>query len=344
MPCRKPLEAVRRPGQKPIIYKAGRRPKTLAEGYEALELPCGQCRGCRLEESRIWGARIAHEAAYIWEEFNLPSTMITLTYDEKHLPMYGSLVPKHLQDFFKRFRERLSRNAEPAKIRYYASGEYGTTCPKHNVSNCPICGPIQRPHYHAIVLGWGFPDRHCIGYREGFPVYESQQLGQLWDKGFHEIGSCSFESAAYVARYVMKKQTGKAAETHYQRCDPWTTQWHDVEPEFAIMSTGHTCKEHRGMEYQVDCPKCSRGIGYNWAVKYMGDLYPKDELPIPGRGVYGVPPAFYDEIYDRQDGSVLADIKDKRRREFAQSLVDGPSLESRAKVQDAKIQLLGRKL
>ena len=322
MPCRRPLEAAQQPGKKPIVYKAGRRPANLAEGYQALELPCGQCRGCRLEKSRIWGARIAHEAAYLWEEFNLPSTFITLTYNEASLPHYGSLVPKHLQDFFKRFRRRI----EPHKIRYYASGEYGTKCPKHEHHDCPICGPIQRPHYHAIVLGFGFPDRYAVGTRQGLTVYQSDFLNDVWGKGFHEIGSCSFESAAYCARYVMKKQTGRPVdEGHYTRYDPWFDTWNEVEPEFAIMSR-------------------RPGIGHDWAIKYQDDLYPKDELPIPGRGVYGIPPAYYDQIYLHETGDTLTDLKQKRRDKFAQSLVDGPSLVSRAEVQDAKINMLRREL
>ena len=322
MPCRRPLQAAYIPGQKPLVYPRGRRPNPLAAPYQAIELPCGQCRGCKLEHSRRWGARIAHEAAWLWEEHNLLSSFITLTYDEKNLPMYGSLVPKHLQDFFKRFRGRI----HPNQIRYYASGEYGTKCPQHELHNCPICGPIQRPHYHAIVLGWCFPDRNYVGERNGLSVYESPLLNQLWNKGFHEIGSCSFESAAYCARYVMKKQTGKPVqEGHYTRYDPWMNTWNEVEPEFANMSR-------------------RPGIGRHWAIKYMDDLYPKDELPIPGRGVYGKPPPYYDHVYLQETGDDLTDVKQQRRDAFNQSIEHGPTLESRAAVQDAKLAKLQRKL
>lgn len=46
---------------------------------------------------------------------------ITLTYDDEHLPLGMSLVPKDLQDFLKRFRSRIA----PIKVRYYGVGEYG---------------------------------------------------------------------------------------------------------------------------------------------------------------------------------------------------------------------------
>lgn len=323
MPCRFPLEAAREIGKglKPIIYGKGRRPNPLAPGWEALDLPCGQCNGCRLEKSRIWGARIAHEAAYLEEEYGLYSSFITLTYSERYLPAYGSLVKHHLQDFLKRLRSRIA----PRKIRYYAAGEYGTKCVQHEIPECPHCGPIQRPHYHAIILGFDWPDRYYVGDRDGLPIYQSDLLEDLWKFGFHEIGSCSFESAAYVARYVMKKQNGKNAEEHYMRLDPFLSEWFPVDPEFAIMSR-------------------RPGIGLDWYEKYKSDIYPEDECPIPGRGVSGKPPRYYDEKFGEIEPETLEEVKRTRIQKMADSLENGPSLESRGIVQDAKIKLLARKL
>jgi hypothetical protein len=323
VPCRSLLPAVQGPdGGKPTVYKQGQRPTTLAEGYQALDLPCGQCVGCRLEKSRQWGIRIACEAAYLWEELNLPSTFVTLTYDEQHLPMYGSLVPQHFQNFIKRLRRHTGE-----KVRYYGSGEYGTTCPKHGIKECPACGGIQRPHYHAIILGYGFPDKYYVGDREGYPIYESDLLGNVWDKGFHEIGQAEFQSAAYCARYIMKKQTGPGADPdHYMRYDPLTDAWNEVEPEFSYMSK-------------------RPGIGSLWLGFYWDDVYPSDEMPIPGRGIWGTPPKYYDELVEKWDlDANLSELKEKRRREMAKSLIEGPSMESRALVQDAKLNKLGRNL
>ena len=286
-----------------------------------MELPCGQCASCRLEKSRIWGARIAHEAAFLEEEYNLYSSFITLTYDEQHLPAYGSLVPKHLQDFFKRFRRRI----EPRKIRYYASGEYGSQCPKHEIKECPQCGTIQRPHYHAIILGYDFPDRVYVGEREGLCVYYSEELAELWDYGFHEIGSCSFQSAAYCARYVMKKQTGPYASEHYTRMCPYTGNWYEVDPEFAVMSR-------------------RPGIGKDWFEKYKSDIYTDDSCPIPGRTLSGRPPRYYDELFGEQFPEELEEVKQDRRIKMLDSLENGPPLESRFLNEDARINMLARKL
>ncbi len=309
-------------GEKPLIYAHGRRPNPLSEGWEPLQLPCGQCRGCRLEKSRVWGARIAQEAAYLEETYNVYSSFVTLTYDEKNLPMHGSLVKDQLSGFFKRLRSRIS----PRKIRYYASGEYGEQCQRHEIKDCPHCGPIQRPHYHGIILGYDFPDRYYIGEREGQPIYESNQLSELWPFGYHEIGSCSFQSAAYVARYVMKKQTGKKVdEGHYTRYDPWFNTWNEVDPEFAIMSR-------------------RPGIGKEWYEKYKKDLYPSDDCPIPGRGNYGSPPRYYDGLYAIENPDEMEEIKKQRIQKMVNSLESGPSLESRAMVQDSKLDKLIRKL
>lgn len=142
----------------------------------------------------------------------------------------------------------------------------------------------------------------------------------------------------------MKKQTGpKVDEGHYFRYCPWTDAVNEVEPEFAHISSGHTCIEHRGMPYQQDCPKCSRGIGYDYALKYLSNIYPSDELAVPGRGIVGIPPKYFDEIYESLHPGELDALKSKRREEFAESLIKGPSLESRAIVQDSKIAMLARK-
>lgn len=320
MPCRAPLKAVQKGSDKPMVFSE--RPRSLAEGYRYLELPCGQCRGCKLEYSRQWGCRIADEAQFIWEMFNLPSSFITLTYAEKWIPDYGTLLKDDLQKFIKRLRRRI----EPQKIRYYAAGEYGTRCPKHEIHDCLACGSIQRPHYHAIILGYDFPDRQYVGDREGLCVYHSEFLEDVWKYGFHEIGSVSFESAAYVARYVMKKITGPQADDgHYMRHCWKRDSWFEVEPEFALMST-------------------NPGIGRGFAEKYQIDHLENDEYYVAGRGKIGKMPKYYLQLYEDMYPEYVEKLKEDRREAFAKSLVDGPSLEARARVQDAKIDQLRRNM
>ncbi len=127
----------------------------------------------------------------------------------------------------------------------------------------------------------------------------------------------------------MKKQTGKKAEDYYTRLEPWTGVWSDVDPEFAIMSRGRTKPG---------------GIGADWYEKYKTDLYPSSDCPIPGRGLSGNPPSYYDRLYAVSNPKLMEEIKETRKQKMLQSLETGPSLESRAMVQDSKIQLLQRKL
>lgn len=176
-------------------------------GSANLAISCGHCVLCRLERSRQWALRIeAHRLCFPAEECHF----LTLTYDDVHLPPYvggrHTLVPKHLTDFWKRLRKRFPDN----KISYFACGEYGTR--------------TLRPHYHACVFGVVFNDLVAMGASGGVvrntdplapsPVANrltrSPVLDKLWSFGAVARGEVNFQSAGYVARYIMSKQLGKA--------------------------------------------------------------------------------------------------------------------------------------
>lgn len=313
MTCRAPLEAVR--GDGVTIYKRGQRPKNLAEGYEALDLPCGQCQSCRIEQSRVWAVRMSHEAQFWEEALNKYSIFLTLTYDDEHLPMHKTLVKDHVQGFFK----RLWWKVESDKLRYYVVGEYGTQCPDHEIKDCPMCGSLQRPHYHALIFGWDAPpgDQKREGTRDGMPVFTSKIIQDAWKFGKHEYGTCTFEACSYVSSYVTKKQTGKNAYEYYQRYIPETDQLVEIEPEFAMMSK-------------------RPGIGKYYYDAYHAHMYLQDQVSVPGRGEVGKPPPYYDTHYEKFDPEHMEEIKQERRDEMAKQLAYGPSLESRVMCQDAR--------
>ena len=75
-----------------------------------LELPCGQCIGCRLERSRQWAVRCLHEAS-----LHENNSFITLTYDEASMPPGGSLCYRDFQLFMKRLRK------VTGKVTFYCS-------------------------------------------------------------------------------------------------------------------------------------------------------------------------------------------------------------------------------
>lgn len=65
-----------------------------------IEIPCGQCIGCRLEHSRQWAMRCVHEAS-----IHDDNCFITLTYNDTNIPSDGGLRHRDYQLFMKRLRK-----------------------------------------------------------------------------------------------------------------------------------------------------------------------------------------------------------------------------------------------
>lgn len=213
MACYRPLKG----WKSRILSDSGKRGITFRRSDAfvdlPLEVPCGQCIGCRIDRVRQWATRLVHES-----QFHAMKSFITLTYDDEHLPASESLVKRDLQLFMKRLRK-----AHGGKLRYFASGEYG--------------GQFGRPHYHMILFGCDFSDRVKHSGRDGEDVlYVSAELNRLWGKGFCSIGSVTVDSCKYVASYVIEKITGKDADEYYRRVDPGTGEIVDLVPPFVVMS------------------------------------------------------------------------------------------------------------
>jgi hypothetical protein len=223
----------------------------------SLSLPCGQCWGCRLERSRQWAVRCMHEAS-----LHEQNCFITLTYDNDHCPSDRSLNYGDFQRFMKRFRKRFKGST----IRFYMAGEYGEK--------------FERPHFHACIFGFNFPDLTLWKRTpSGALIYRSKSLEDLWSFGYSSVGDVTFESAAYVARYVMKKRTGKVAGDHYETTDMETGEIKDRVPEFNRMSL-------------------KPGIGADWFKRFHSDVYPHDRVIVNGRETR--PPKFYDKKFAEQ--------------------------------------------
>lgn len=211
--------------------------------------------------------RCLHEAS-----LQPDNVFLTLTYAPESLPPHGSLAPRDLCLFFKKLRR-----AFPArKLRYFAVGEYGDM--------------LGRPHYHALVFNLDFADKKPIGKsKDGSLFYGSAQLDQIWGLGHTSVGSVTFESAAYCARYALKKITGKQAAGHYEIIDPDTGEIHERIPEFARMSN-------------------RPGLGSAWFDLFKSDCYPSDFLVHNGKPLKV--PSFYDRKLPEE---TLAKIKESRK-------------------------------
>lgn len=260
MPCFKPLSAF-------LYYDPELNKRQIAFGRhpnwdtaKTMDLPCGQCIGCRLERSRRWAVRLMHEASLHQE-----NSFLTLTYSDDHLPSGGTLVVKHFQDFMKRLRK-----AHGAPLRFFHCGEYGEK--------------FARPHYHCILFGCDFSrDRVEIERTQsGFPQFQSDKLDALWSHGRCTIGEVSFESAAYVARYCLKKITGEKAEDHYA----------GRKPEYVTMSR-------------------RPGIGKGWVEAWgFPNIYNADHVVLDGRE--SLPPPFYDKLLEKADPALFKKVKAAR--------------------------------
>lgn len=237
----------------------------LRSQADYFRLPCGQCIGCRLERSRQWAVRIMHEAS-LYDA----NCFITLTYDDAHLPADGSLDRRAFPLFMRRLRKT------GVKARYYHCGEYGEQ---------------GRPHYHGCIFGYNFPDRVQWTTRNSLRVDRSATLERLWSMGISEIGSLTFESAAYVARYVTKKITGAKAASHYERVDPCSGELIQLEPEFGTMSN-------------------RPGIGAGWIDKFHAEVFPSDEVIV--RGHAARPPRYYQDRRAKADPLQIEAVQEQR--------------------------------
>lgn len=308
MPCYSPLRGYKDVSTGGIQFrKENAGPK--------MEVACGQCLGCRLDRSRDWAARIVHES-----EQHEQNCFITLTYRDQvectpeqlkkglHLPSDLSLHKTHFQKFLKKLRKRFPEN----KIRYFHCGEYG----EEN----------QRPHYHACMFGIDFNDSVLYQEREGIFLYSSTILDELWGYGFTTVGELTFDSAAYTARYVLKKVTGPLAHDYYLRND-LDGNLSYVEPEYCTMSR-------------------RPGIGKDYYHEFKQDFFPSDECPVPGKGVYAKVPRYYTGLLEKESPEELEMVKNRRlshRKKHSEDYT-ARRLEDRYKVKKAQLSNLVRNL
>jgi hypothetical protein len=295
MPCYRPLTAFRSKdigvsGKRKMVFKP-----ELALGYGiGLEpipqlLACGQCIGCRILYSGNWAVRGMHEASLYTD-----NSFITLTYDDEHLPSDMSLSLRHHQLFMKRLRKLFSNGItlpngsvyQRKKIRFFHCGEYGDK--------------LGRPHYHTILFNLDFPDKTLHMERDGNKIYTSDILSKLWSEprtnvpyGFVTIGSVTFQSIAYVARYCMKKITGERAEAHYTRVDANTGEVIHLKPEYVTMSR-------------------RPGVGKEWFEKFGNEVIRDDFVIMNGNKVK--PPRYYDSQFELLNPEGFEAMKLERRR------------------------------
>lgn len=273
-------------GNNPHISTRG-----LMKPIEQIEVPCGKCIGCRLDYSRQWATRCMLEAKqYECNQF------ITLTYDQEHIKwvtgvnretgeieQVTTLVPEDLAKFMKDLRRYYEYHYNHKGIRFYACGEYGSN--------------TYRAHFHLIVFNLPIFDKTKFFINKtGEQIYQSETIQQIWGKGQITVGDVTWNSAAYVARYVMKKIKGKDAKDTYKKLG--------IVPEFVRMSR-------------------KPGIAWQYYEDNKDKIYETDEIILTnkeGRGERVKPSKYYDRLYDLESPEAMKAIKQQRKLDAEYSM------------------------
>lgn len=136
----------------------------------SIQYPCGRCPNCLKRRISGWSFRLM-------QEYKRCSSahFVTLTYDNKHVPLsknrFMTVKKKDLQDFMKRLRK--AHEPTDQTIKYYTAAEYG--------------GETHRPHYHSIMFN-----------------VQAELIEDAWSNGSIHIGDVTSASVGYTLKYISK--------------------------------------------------------------------------------------------------------------------------------------------
>lgn len=280
------------------------------DGETQVNLPCRKCIGCNMAKQREWSVRCFHEALLHTrihrDEVSQVTTKIpnscvlTLTYNDEHLPENGLLRHADFQAFMKRLRKHCSLRNQPSP-RYFMCGEYG--------------GKTFRPHYHAIIFGWTPERLYEERDQSGKITKMAYDLDALWSytnpstwtptpMGRASWDAFSFAGAGYVAGYVAKKQVEKhlgpvlesTDSNGVYRCEP-------LAPEYRRMSL-------------------KPGLGAKWILQpqNLERVYSTDEVKI-GEWTFH-PPKYYDNLIRERRPDLWHTISSNRRDGMSKAAED----------------------
>ena len=283
---------------------------------------CNTCLGCRMERVTELAVRSMHETTGHTHSYGpfkgaYKAAFITLTYNDAHLPGFGTCPgahyprhdvfkyhggelpydqvdfangpPLHMRDW-QLFLKRLRRQC-PEPLRFLHSGEYGEK--------------NRRPHFHSLIWGEDFHrDRKIL--RNATPtkdaLYVSPTVEAAWTcpscrepNGFHTIGTVSFASAAYTARYALKKVFG---EGELERV-----------PHVVDKATGEAVPIHPYSTWSR-----RPGLGREVYDNHRDEIYARDSciLQVDGKSRHFRVPRYYDRLLGQDDPDFLEYVQQAR--------------------------------
>ncbi len=302
MPCYHPTRVFQKNGQ--LHWKTDWR---YAEqfGGQVFNVPCRDCIGCNLAEQRQWSVRCFHEAlTHVHRTFDpvsritteVPnSCVITLTFNDEHLPADGRVNHKTFQLFMKRLRNhRIRYLRDPTPVRYFMCAEYG--------------GKTSRPHFHAIIYGHTFGDQYKSISLDQQTNTHSTELDELWHQkapgqdiptniGRATVDNFSFAGACYVAGYVAKKSS----------LGPTGPIETSVNTATGELSSVATAPEYRKMSTKP-------GLGHDYLVQNKQQnlvrIYESDSIKIADWTFHC--PSYYDTLLERYRPDLVDQVQETR--------------------------------
>lgn len=235
---------------------------------------------------------------------------ITLTYDDKHLPFQSNIDYSDFQRFMKRMRKMLK-----VPVRFFVCAEYGSD--------------YGRPHFHACIFSYNFSDRVIDSRSEfGSVNYRSPLLEKLWPFGYSSVAELNQATAAYCARYIVKKQKDNDDEIYSD---------YDV----VNVDTGELTKRNKELIRMSLKP----GIGFAFYEKYCSDMFPND-LFVDAQGKVGLPPKFYLEKLKKSDPEMHERVINRRIERGIDNYKNTTKerLDAREKILESRNALLKRNL
>lgn len=133
----------------------------------------------------------------------LSASFVTLTYDDKHLPInergFVTLQRSDVQKFIKRMRRNIEYHGKNLSFKYIYCGEYGDgTHSKNGLST-------RRPHYHLIIFGLS-------------PEQVRFYTKKLWRFGLCDIGVLGAGGIRYLCKYMAKSSPSKDVKKFREVC------------------------------------------------------------------------------------------------------------------------------
>lgn len=200
--------------------------------------------------------------------FNFNASHTYINHNKHPRPFSLLEYKKHIR-IPKDEKEELLKDFKPQKIRCLHCGEYGAK--------------RFRPHHHCILFGFQFPDLEPL-WENNCKYYTSKILEKLWPFGIHRIGECTYNSCAYVSRYVTKKINGSNQDEYYN----------GRKPEYVTYSTKPV-------------------LGSNYFVKNYKEIVNTQELCVVADKKYICRmPKSYDNILEKIDKDLYNEMKEKR--------------------------------